>query len=162
MINVCVLTISDRCSAGARKDDESGRRIKEEAGRAGWFVAGYRVVPDEKEEISAVLERYSDMQRADLVLTTGGTGLGGRDVTPEATAAVLEKEVPGLAEIMRIKTFDKAMFSVLSRGVAGVRGKTLIINLPGSPDAVKECLEVILPVIPHALEMIKGAGHDHE
>ncbi len=101
-----------------------------------------------------------DEFKADLVLTTGGTGLSSRDVTPEATGEVVEKEIPGFAELMRQKSFEITPMAILSRAIAGIRGKSLIINLPGSPKAVNECLEIILPLVPHALEMIEGKGHE--
>ncbi len=159
-IKTAVITASDSCAAGKRKD-ESGRYILKRVKELSWSAAGYRVVPDEKEIIAGLLRRYCDIEGADLVLTTGGTGLSARDVTPEATESVIEKQIPGLPELMRMENFKRAKHSVLSRAAAGVRGGTLIINLPGSLKAVMECLELILPVIPHAVEIISGRT-DHD
>jgi molybdopterin adenylyltransferase len=124
----------------------------------------YEVVPDETEVISKQLREWSDTVGLDLIITSGGTGLSPRDVTPEATLAVIDKIIPGLTEAMRMATMKRKPEAILSRAVAGSRGKCLIVNLPGSPKAVKECLEVILPVLPHALEILGGkiseCGHD--
>ena len=152
MITIAVLTLSDKGSRGEREDG-SGPVI------AGIFegtakVVHYDILPDEKDLIRERLLRY--VNEVDLILTTGGTGLSPRDVTPEATLEVIEREVPGIAEAMRMEGLRKTNRSMLSRAVAGVRGKTLIINLPGSPRAVRENLEVIREVIPHAVEKIKG------
>lgn len=122
----------------------------------------YEVIPDDEKTIVRVLKQFTDQERLDLVLTTGGTGLARRDVTPEATRQVLEKEISGIPEAMRMQTFRKSPFSVLSRAVAGVRKKTLIINLPGSPRGVEETLAVIQPVIPHALETIREEKVHHD
>ena len=111
--------------------------------------------------IAGKLAEWADTGNIDVILTTGGTGLGARDITPEATLSIIDKLVPGFAEIMRIKTFDVTPRAVLSRAVAGVRGKCLIINMPGSPKAVRECLEIIFPAIPHAVEMITGTVTEH-
>lgn len=153
MITVAVLTLSDKGSKGER-EDLSGPAIGELLKGIGAEVKHYEVLPDEKELIKEKLLEYS--QRVDLILTTGGTGLSQRDVTPDATLEVVEREVPGIAEAMRSEGLKKTSRSMLSRAVAGVKGRTLIINLPGSPRAVKENLEVILEVIPHAVEKIKG------
>ena len=123
-------------------------------------VTEYEIVPDEKASIRAAIKEAVDELKADLVLTTGGTGLSSRDVTPEATREVVEKEIPGFAELMRQKSFEITPTAILSRAIAGIRGKSIIINLPGSPKAVKECLKIILPLVPHALDMIKGKGHE--
>ena len=123
-------------------------------------VIKYEIIPDEKASISQAIKEAADELKAALVLTTGGTGLSFRDVTPEATREVVEKEIPGFAELMRQKSFEIAPTAILSRAIAGIRGKSLIINLPGSPKAVKECLDIILPLVPHALDMIKGKGHE--
>ncbi len=119
------------------------------------------MVPDEVDVIADKLAQWADEGGVDVILTTGGTGLGPRDVTPEATLSVVERVAPGLAEVMRVETFKATPFAVLSRAVAGVRGRCLIVNLPGSPKAVKECLGVILPAIPHAVEMITGEVTEH-
>lgn len=160
MFRVAILTISDRSSQGAR-EDTSGAVIREliTKGLAAEVVA-YQVVPDERPQIEAALREWADGRVADLVLTTGGTGLAPRDITPEATRAVLEREVPGIPEAMRAASLLKTPFAMLSRMAAGTRGNTLIINLPGSPKAVRENLAVILPVLPHALEKLMGDPRD--
>ena len=123
-------------------------------------ICGYKVVADEHRSITEELINLADAVNADIVFTTGGTGLGPRDVTPEATAAVCRKMVPGLAEAMRLEGLKRTGTAILSRAVAGLRGNTLIINLPGSPKAVKESLEIILDILPHAVDMLLGRGHD--
>ena len=160
MLNVGVLTISDKGAQGQRYD-ESGKVIKDSLLLVDGHVVKYEVVPDEMDVISHKLTEWADEGNVDVIITTGGTGLSQRDVTPEATLSVIDKVVPGLAEAMRAKTFNKTPMAVLSRAAAGVRGRCLIINLPGSPKAVGECLEVILPVIPHAVEIIKGEVTEH-
>ena len=157
-ISVGILTVSDRGSKGERID-KSGRVIRaivEE--RLVARVKKYEVVPDEKRTIVEKLKEMVDEHGIDLVFTSGGTGLSTRDVTPEATMEVIEKEVPGIEEAMRMKGLEKTPHSMLSRGVAGLRKGSLIINLPGSPKAVSESLEVVLPAIPHALDIISGHG----
>ena len=158
MFNLGILTISDKGWQGQRYD-ESGKVIRETLLDS--RVVKYEVVPDEADVIAGKLAEWADGGSVDVILTSGGTGLGPRDVTPEATLSVVDKVVPGFAEAMRAKTFEATPFAILSRAVAGVRGKCLIINLPGSPKAVRECLEVILPVIPHAMEIIKGEVTEH-
>lgn len=153
MITVAVLTLSDKGSKGER-EDASGPMIREMLKSIDAVVKYYDILPDEKELIKGKLIEYGKL--VDLILTTGGTGLGPRDVTPEATIEVIERQIPGIAEAMRIEGLKKTRRAMLSRAVAGVRGKTLIINLPGSPKAVKENLEIILGVLPHAIEKIKG------
>ena len=153
MITVAVLTLSDKGSKGER-EDLSGSLIKDMLKGIGAEVKYYEILPDEKELIKERLIEYSG--KTDLILTTGGTGLTPRDVTPDATLEVINKEVPGIAEAMRAEGFKKTTRSVLSRAVAGIKEKTLIINLPGNPKAVRENLEVILDAIPHAIEKIKG------
>lgn len=155
MLTAGILTVSDKGWLGQRHD-ESGQVIKEYLGRLPARVIKYEIVPDEKEIISARLKEWVDEAGLDLIITTGGTGLSPRDVTPEATLEVVNKVVPGLAEAMRVETMKITPQAILSRAVAGMRDKSLIINLPGSPKGVRECLEVILPVLPHALEVIKG------
>ena len=159
-MNVGILTISDKGWRGQRYD-ESGKAIRDSLSQLDSRVAKYEVIPDEAEVIADKLAQWADEGSVDVILTTGGTGLGPRDVTPEATLSVVDKTVPGLAEAMRVETFKMAPTSILSRAVAGVRGRCLIINLPGSPKAVRECLQVILPVIPHAVEIIKGEVTEH-
>ncbi len=158
MIKVAILTVSDSCSQ-RKREDVSGQTIKNMLDGDKFEICQYKVVPDEQEDIEKELIYFAYEVKVDIVLTTGGTGLGPRDVTPEATAAVCEKMVPGLAEAMRFEGLKKTKNAMLSRGVAGVRGNTLIINLPGSPKAVKESLEVILAVLPHARDMLLGRGH---
>lgn len=160
MFNAGVLTISDKGSRGQRVD-ESGKVIMNMLASLNSSIAKYEIVPDERQLIADTLTEWADEYNLDVVLTTGGTGLSQRDVTPEATLSVIDKIVPGLAEAMRARTFAITPTAILSRAVAGVRGKCLIINLPGSPKGVRECLEVILPVIPHAIEIIKGVVTEH-
>lgn len=153
MISVAVLTVSDKGSKGER-EDLSGPMIGEMIKKIGAELKYYEILPDEKILIKEKLIEYS--RKIDLILTTGGTGLTTRDVTPEATLEVIDKEVPGIAEAMRSEGLKKTSRAMLSRAVAGVKGNSLIINLPGSPKGVKESLSVILDVIPHAIEKIKG------
>jgi molybdopterin adenylyltransferase len=160
MIKIGVLTISDKGSKGQR-EDKSGQVIRDSAPAMNGRVVKYEVVPDDKETIAARLRDWSDGGETDVILTTGGTGLGERDVTPEATLAVIDREVPGITEAMRVKSLEKTPTAMLSRAVAGQRGRCLIINLPGSTKAVKECLEVVMPALPHAVEIIRGEVTEH-
>jgi len=160
MLNLGLLTISDKAWQGQRSD-ESGKAIRDILSLLNSQVVKYEVIPDEVDIIASKLAEWADEGGVDIILTTGGTGLGPRDVTPEATISIVDKVVPGFAEMMRARTFGKTPLSMLSRAVAGVRRKCLIINLPGSPKAVRECLEVILPAIPHAVEIIKGEVTEH-
>lgn len=160
MLSVGILTISDKGWRGERTD-ESGKVIRDTISRLPGQATKYEIVPDEKDVIGPKLAAWADEGKVDVIITTGGTGLAQRDVTPEATLAIVEKVVPGIAEAMRIKTLSQTPMAMLSRATAGVRGKCLIINLPGSPKAVRECLEVILPVIPHAVEIIQGKVTEH-
>jgi molybdopterin adenylyltransferase len=153
MITVAVLTMSDKGSRGER-EDLSGPLIEGMLKEIGAEVKYYEILPDEKGPIKEKLIEYS--RKVDLILTTGGTGLSPRDVTPEATLEVIDRQVPGIAEAMRAEGLEKTRRAMLSRAVAGVKGNSLIINLPGSPKAVRENLAVILDVIPHAIEKIKG------
>ena len=155
-----VLTTSDLGSRGIRVDS-SGALIMDAFSSNGFDVEKYKVVPDERQIIEDVLRAWVDTENLDLIVTTGGTGLTKIDVTPEATLAIIEREVPGIAEAMRIRTMDITPFSALSRAVAGVRQDTLIINMPGSPKAVQECLGVLMPVIPHALGLLKDPPISH-
>ena len=157
-IKVAVLTISDSCTEGSR-EDVSGQTIIDMLPEETFEISEKKIVPDDYQSITEVLKNFSDEQGIDVVLTTGGTGLGPRDVTPEATASVCERMAPGFSEILRVEGFRKTPKAILSRGVAGVRKNTLITNLPGSPKAVRECLEIILDVIPHAVKMVRGGGH---
>ena len=160
MFNLGILTVSDKGWQGQRLD-KSGDVIGESLSLVDSHLVKYEVVPDEMGVIVDRLAGWADEGSVDVILTTGGTGLSQRDVTPEATISVVDKVVPGFAEAMRVQTFSSTPMAMLSRAVAGVRGKCLIINLPGSPKAVRECLEVILPAIPHAVEIIKGEVTEH-
>ncbi len=157
MIKIGIITVSDR-SFKKEREDVSGPLIEKMVKSLGKVVE-YRIVPDERALISQAIVEMVDEVKIDLVLTTGGTGLSPRDVTPEATRDVIEKEIPGFGEIMRTEGFRSAPHAILSRGIAGARKKSLIVTLPGSPKAVKESLELILPALPHALEMIEGKDH---
>ena len=160
MINIGILTVSDKGSQGLRQD-KSGEVIRDMVAALECAVVKYEIVPDEREIISARLIAWADGGKVDVILTSGGTGLSKRDVTPEATLAVIDKNVPGIAEAMRARSLEITPAAMLSRAVAGLRGQCLIINLPGSPKAVRECLEVALPAIPHAVEIIKGVVTEH-
>ncbi len=155
LFTVGILTISDKGSRGER-EDRSGATIREILSGMDVRIVKYDIVPDEKEIIVDKLTRWADEDKLDVVVTTGGTGLTPRDVTPEATLAVVDRVVPGFAEAMRAESLRKTPMAMLSRAVAGTRGKCLIINLPGSPKAVRECLQVILPALPHAVETLRG------
>jgi len=155
MFTVGILTISDKGSRGERQD-KSGEAIREILSSMNVRIVNYDIVPDEKELIAQELISWADKNNLDVILTTGGTGLTPRDVTPEATLAVVDRIVPGFAEAMRTESLKKTPMAMLSRAVVGTRGKCLIINLPGSPKAVRECLEVVLPALPHAVETLKG------
>ena len=149
-----IVCVSDRCSQGVCQD-KSGPLIKELVSPLG-KTAEYILVPDEKEKIEKALIYLCDDVKADVVLTTGGTGFAPRDITPEATKAIIEREAPGIAEAIRIKSLQITPKAMLSRSMSGIRGKSLIVNLPGSPKAVRESLEFILPVLPHAVEVLSG------
>jgi molybdopterin adenylyltransferase len=155
MFTAGILTVSDRGSRGERQD-KSGEVIREILSRTDARIVSYDIVPDEKELIVEKLVRWADEDNLDMVITTGGTGLTPRDVTPEATLAVVDRIVPGFAEAMRAESLKKTPHAMLSRAVVGTRGRCLIVNLPGSPKAVRECLAVILPALPHAVETLKG------
>ena len=149
-----VVCVSDRCAAGVN-EDKSGPRIMELVAKLSDETL-YRLVPDEQTQIENVLTDLADTQQVDVILTTGGTGFAPRDVTPEATAAVVDRLAPGISEAIRMKSLAVTDRAMLSRAVSGIRGKTLIVNLPGSPKAVAESLDVILPVLPHAVETLSG------
>ena len=153
-IRVGILTVSDRSSRGERAD-ASGPLLRQLAQQHGWTVERDSVVPDERDAIQTILVDWADVARLDLILTTGGTGFAPRDVTPEATRAVIEREAPGLAEAMRADSLRKTPHAMLSRAVCGLRGRTLIVNLPGSPKAARENFETILPAIPHAIALLQ-------
>ena len=154
-MHAAILTISDKGSRGER-EDKSGAAIREIVEEMGGEVISHDIVPDEQDIIENALKKLA--HSAELVLTTGGTGLAPRDVTPEATRAVIDREIPGIAEAMRQKSLEIVSTAMLSRAVAGARGHTLIINLPGSPKAVRECLSFVRAAIPHALELLRGEG----
>jgi molybdenum cofactor synthesis domain-containing protein len=154
MFSIGIITASDKGSRGER-EDVSGKTIAAMLAGLG-EVKHYVVVPDEQAALSREMMQMVDNLGVDLVLTTGGTGLGPRDVTPEATLAVIDRLVPGIPEAMRAKSLEITSRAMLSRAVAGVRGRSLIINLPGSPKGVRECLEVVLPVLEHGLAIMKG------
>lgn len=154
MFKIAVITLSDTGSKGERKD-LSGEELKAITSSLGSIVY-YEILPDDIELISEKLALLCDSGEVDVIFTTGGTGFTERDITPEATKRIIERDVPGLAEYMRIKGAEKSPNAILSRGVCGIRKKTLIINLPGSLKAVKENISFILPVLPHALEKLKG------
>jgi molybdenum cofactor synthesis domain-containing protein len=153
-----VVTVSDKGSAGQRTDT-SGPLLKEMLEKT-YDVAGVIIVPDEAPVIAQTIKEQVDRQAIDLVVTTGGTGVGPRDVTPEATRLVIEKELPGFAEAMRMESYKITPFALISRAVCGVRGQSIIVNLPGSPKAAAECLSFVEAAIPHALEKVKGDPTD--
>ena len=157
-MRIGILTVSDKGARGER-EDRSGPAIREMMAAAGAEVAQTGIVPDEEEAIKAVLVRWSD-EGLDLILTTGGTGLSPRDRTPEATRAVIDRETPGLPEAMRRAGLERTPTAMLSRAVAGIRKRTLIVNLPGSERAVRENLAVILPALPHGLEVLAGTASE--
>lgn len=154
MYGLAILTVSTSGYQG-RRQDTGGEAIKEVLSAPEYEVVRYEIVSDEKEMIAQRMAQWADAPDVDLVVSTGGTGLGPRDVTPEACRSILDKEVPGLAEAMRAGTLKYTPMAMLSRSVAGIRGNTLIITLPGSPRGVKETLEVVKPVLPHAIELLK-------
>ncbi len=154
-IRTAIITLSDKGAAGER-EDESGKAIREMIADIGASAVHYEILPDEKTGIIEMLKRLSDSGNVDLILTTGGTGVAPRDVTPEATLAVIDRELPGMAEAMRAESLKKTPRAMISRAIAGIRKQTLIVNLPGSPRAVRENLAVILPALPHTIEKIKG------
>jgi len=160
VIKAAVITVSDKGYAGLR-EDKSGPLLGERLRQLGFEVTFSTIVPDEREQIAALLRELADVHRIDLVVTTGGTGAAPRDVTPEATKDVMEREMPGLAELIRLEGYKRTPFAVLSRGVAGIRKGTLIINLAGSPKAVVEGMEILAPVLPHALQMLRGENLEH-
>jgi molybdenum cofactor synthesis domain-containing protein len=160
-IRCALLTVSDRSSAGVRPD-LSGPALVETVTLAGWMVVSTGLLPDDFEAIKRFLIEKCDSGSVDIILTTGGTGFSPRDVTPEATLAIIEKNAPGLSEAMRSESKLKNPHSLLSRGITGIRKHTLIINLPGNPNAAVENLETIMPVIPHAVSLLNESPHSEE
>jgi molybdopterin adenylyltransferase len=159
VFTVAVLTLSDKGSRGER-EDLSGKVLAEMLAGISGKVENYEVIPDDKKLIAEKLIYYADHLGVDVIATTGGTGVGPRDVTPDATRAVIDKEIPGMAEAMRLAGLQKTPFAMISRAVVGCRGKTLIVNLPGSPKGVRENLEAIMKAIPHTVEKLKGDPAD--
>jgi len=155
MIKAGVITVSDKGSAGKR-EDQSGPEVERILKAIGIEVICRAVIPDEMHQIRDAIVDFADHQKIDLIVTTGGTGVAPRDVTPDATLGVIDREVPGMAEAMRRESCKITPHALISRAVVGIRGRTLIINLPGSPKGVRENLAVLLPALPHAIEKIKG------
>lgn len=155
MIHAAVLTISDSASAGTRAD-RSGPALRERLEQLGWSITVMEVLPDEADEIAARLATLADGGQLAAIFTTGGTGVALRDVTPEATRTVIDREIPGLPELMRAKGRQSTPLAVLSRAVAGTRGRVLIVNLPGSPKGAVESLDAIVELVPHVLELLRG------
>jgi len=159
VINCGVVTISDKGSRGER-EDLSGKEVIRILEECTFSIEDYRIIPDEKDIIKSTLLEYADERGIDLVVTTGGTGVSPRDVTPDATAEVIEREIPGIGEAMRRESMKKTPHAMVSRAIAGIRGESLIINLPGSPKAARENLTVVLPTLKHTIEKIKGDQSD--
>jgi molybdenum cofactor synthesis domain-containing protein len=159
MINVAILTVSDRSSRGER-DDQSGPAIASWLTEHGAKIVNLVTIPDELEMISTLLVEWADIERYELILTTGGTGVSPRDVTPDATMAVLDRIIPGFGELMRLKGFEKTPRAIISRAVAGIRCESLIINLPGSPKAALENLQTVWDAVPHTIKKILGDPSD--
>jgi molybdopterin adenylyltransferase len=155
IIQAGVITVSDKGSAGQR-EDKSGPEVERILKTIGIEVTRRAVIPDEIDQIRQSLIDFADYLKIDLIVTTGGTGVSPRDVTPDATLGVIDKEVPGMAEAMRWESYKITPHALISRAVVGIRGQTLIVNLPGSPKGVRENLTVLLPALPHAIEKIKG------
>ena len=158
-IRVGIIVLSDKAARGER-EDRSGPALKELVEGEGWKVEKLLVLPDEEEELRKAILKMIDSDGVDLVLTSGGTGLGPRDITPEVTAQVMEKEVPGIGELLRIKGYEQTATAVLSRGCAGTRENSLIVNLPGSPKAVRESWSLLREIVPHAIAVLRGEAHE--
>jgi len=159
MFSAGIITVSDKGSQGKRQD-LSGPAIAEMLAGAAIQIKKTLIIPDEVDQISNAIIQFADIEQLDLILTTGGTGVSPRDLTPDATLQVIDKEVPGMAEAMRYASMKITPHAMISRAIAGIRGRSLIINLPGSPKGAKENLAVVLPAIPHAIEKIKGDDRD--
>ena len=159
-IHAVVITASDACSLGER-EDQSGEALVELLTEMGAHIVAKEILSDDLEPLADKVRTYADRPDVNLIVTTGGTGFGLRDNTPEATKSVIERDAPGLAEAMRIQTLKNTPMAMISRGVSGIRSQTLIINLPGSPKAVHESFEVIKPVLNHAIGLLAGESHDH-
>jgi molybdopterin adenylyltransferase len=155
MITVAVVTVSDSAVAGTR-EDRSGPAIRDRVLALGWVVSAKELVSDESEQIAATLRRLADSGESSVILTTGGTGVALRDITPEATRGVIEREIPGLGELMRAEGLKHTPTAVLSRGMAGLRGRTLIVNLPGSPKGAVQSFDAIAKLIPHIVDLLEG------
>jgi molybdopterin adenylyltransferase len=158
-MRAAILTLSDKGASGERTD-ASGPALERWLAEQGVATIQYKMIPDDKVTIASTLEEWSDCGRFDLILTTGGTGVSPRDVTPDATVLVLDRLIPGFGEVMRMKSLEKTPHAMISRAVAGIRGKSLIINLPGSPKGAIENLEAVWPAIPHAVAKIQGDPAD--
>lgn len=155
VIRATVITVSDACSKGERKDT-SGETLVQLLREMGAEIVATRILNDDLDPLAETLKKFADLPEVNLIVTTGGTGLAPRDNTPEATLRVIEREAPGLAEAMRMETLKQTPMAMISRGVCGTRSGTLIVNLPGSPKAVRESFEVIRPVLPHAIALLEG------
>lgn len=160
-MRVSVLTISDSVSSG-KSEDRSGPGVAARCKELGWQIVASAVVPDERAAIEAYLTKACESNDTDLILTSGGTGIGPRDVTPEATMAVVERLIPGFSELMRAEGAKKTPRAILSRGVAGIRGQSIIINLPGSPRGATDSLDAIADLLPHTIAVLHGARHETE
>lgn len=159
VLTCAVLTISDKGSRGERQDT-SGPQLKRQLAAGHFHIVDYTIVPDQPDQIRETMVKWIDRDKIDLIISTGGTGVSPSDRTPETTREILDYEIPGISEVMRMASFAKTPNAILSRGIAGVRKKSLIINLPGSERAAKENLEVVLPALNHAIYKIKGGNRD--